>query len=80
MYCGRGDKLPIIYKVTEKWHNAGLNGFMYNNIKFSGVYELLEDYTYYMEHPNALYRKGYDESEIEFDDELCNIIEYGKQV
>ena len=78
MYCGRKDRLPIIYRVTDKWHLAGLQGFKLENKKFTGVYELLEEFDYYQKNPNALYRKGYDNGEIDFEDDLCILIEDGK--
>lgn len=78
LFCGRDDRLPIIYVVTDKWHKAGLNGFTYKNQYHPGVYEMLEDYQYYLEHPNALYRKGYDSTEVEFKDNLCELNVNGK--
>mgnify|MGYP000677944572 CR=1 FL=1 len=76
MFCGRTDKLPIIYKVTNQWHKAGLQGFMYNDTQYKGVYELLEEYTYYNENTGALYRKGYDVSEINFEETNLKVLNY----
>lgn len=70
LFCGRKDRLPIIYRVTDKWHEAGFKGFTYEGKYYPGVNELIEDLIYYLEHPNALYRKGFDKSEIDFDDSL----------
>lgn len=78
MYCGRKDKLPIIYNVTDKWHEAGLKGFIYEDKIYDGVYKLIEDFTYYKQNPKALYRKGYDKEIIDFDDDLCKILVNGK--
>ena len=68
LYCGRSDKLPIVYKVSEKFHQAGFDGFEYKGIKFPGLHKLIEDFLYYQEHPNAFYRKGFTEEEVFFDD------------
>lgn len=78
LFCGRTDRLPIMYKVSDKWHEAGLKGFEVENKKYAGVYSLLEDYNHYVEHPNALYRRGYDNSEIDFDDDICKIVDNGE--
>ena len=68
MYCSRQDKLPIIYKVTDKQHDAGFTGFTYKGIPFQGIEELVEDFRYYKQRPNAVYKKGYDSLEVVFDD------------
>lgn len=68
MYCGREDKLPIIYKVTDKQHEAGLTGFEYKKEYFPGVNELISEFTHYKQRPNSSYRKGYETSEVVFDD------------
>lgn len=68
MYCGRMDRLPIIYKVTDKLHDAGFDGFKYNNKTYPGVNELLEEYEYYKNNPNCVYKKGFDTDEVVFDD------------
>lgn len=68
LYCGRKDKLPIIYTVSPKWHDAGYNGFTYNGVKYPGIHELVDDYLYYEQHPNALYRRGYTDDEVLFPD------------
>ena len=78
MFCGRTDKLPIIYRVTDKWHRAGLEGFKIHGRIHAGVYELLGNYTYYIENPNTLYRKGFNEAVIDFDDDLCKLERHGK--
>lgn len=68
LYCGRQDKLPLIYKVTDKQHVAGFEGFTYKGIDFPGIEALVEDFKYYKARPNAVYRKGYDSPEVVFDD------------
>ena len=72
LYCGRKDFLPIIYKVTDKWHIAGLEGFTYKDQEYKGVYDLIDEYQYYLGQPNSFYRKGYDTDEVLFDDNLIN--------
>jgi hypothetical protein len=68
LYCGRQDLLPVIYKVTDKQHAAGFNGFKHQGSYHPGIYELIEDYKYYTSRPNSRYRRGYDEKEVIFDD------------
>jgi hypothetical protein len=68
MYCGREDKLPAIFKVTDKQHEAGLSGFTFNAEKYEGVAELAQEYAYYKQRPNNRYKMGYDAVEIAFDD------------
>lgn len=77
LYCGRSDFLPIIYTVTDKWHEAGLKGFTYENKEYKGVYELIKEFEYYKQHPNSFYKKGFNEKEILFDDSLCKINQNG---
>lgn len=68
MYCGRQDKLPLIYRVTEKQHHAGFTGFEYKGMRFQGIEELMEEFKYYKKRPNAVYKKGYEDPEVIFDD------------
>ena len=75
MYCGRADKLPIVYRVTDKLHEAGFTGFKYNNNHYPGINELLDDYVYYTSNPNSFYKRGYDSEEVVFDDSFLEIDE-----
>jgi len=68
LYCGRSDKLPIIYEVTDKFHQAGFDGFKYKGLEFRGLNELIEEFEYYKEYPNAFYRKGFTDDIVNFDD------------
>lgn len=68
LYCGRQDKLPLIYKVTDRQHEAGFTGFNYHGMEFQGINELIEDFKWYKARPNAVYKKGYDSPEVVFDD------------
>lgn len=68
LYCGRKDKLSIIFKVSDKFDQAGWDGFEYLGKKYPGIIELLEDFEYYTGHPNTLYKNGYNKDEVEFDD------------
>lgn len=68
LFCGRGDFLPVIYKVTDKQHQAGFDGFEYKGHYYPGIHELLEDINYYKSKPNSRYRRGYDQREVIFDD------------
>jgi hypothetical protein len=68
LFCGRGDQLPIIYKVTDKQHESGFTGFDYKGDYYPGIYELMDDINHYKNKPNSLYRRGYDQKEVVFDD------------
>lgn len=68
LYCGRKDKLPIVFTTSDKWHKAGFTGFKYQGVEYPGIDELLDDFLYYEEHPNSLYRRGYGEKEVLFED------------
>jgi hypothetical protein len=50
----RSDKYPFIWNMGSEWHKKGLNGFenIYGEHE-KGVYELLDDYIFYSEHPEV---------------------------
>jgi hypothetical protein len=68
LFCGRQDFLPVIYKVTDKQHKAGFDGFEHKGTYYPGIHELIADYEYYLSRPNSRYRRGYDQKEVIFDD------------
>jgi hypothetical protein len=44
LYIGRFEKIPLVYKVTEKWHQAAINGFTTKaGYKYRGLDDLLDD-------------------------------------
>lgn len=43
LYISRSEKIPVIYKVTEKWHVAAKNGYSINGRHIKGLYELIDD-------------------------------------
>jgi hypothetical protein len=44
LYISRFEKIPFIFEVTEKWHNAALNGFKTSfGWEYKGLNELLDD-------------------------------------
>ena len=49
----------MVYRVSDDWHQKGLNGFNVGNTTHRGVYDLIEDFKYYSENPTAVYRKEY---------------------
>jgi hypothetical protein len=48
IYLSRTENFPLIYQVSEKWHNAALNGFMMaGKYKYRGLNHLLDDIYYH---------------------------------
>lgn len=43
LYISKSDKIPLIYKTTEKWIKAANNGFTLNGIYHKGINELLDE-------------------------------------
>ena len=44
LYISRFERVPLLYKVTEKWHNAALQGFTTTSgYRYKGLNELLDD-------------------------------------
>lgn len=43
LYISRNEKIPVIYKVTDKWHVAARNGYTINGRHIKGLYELIND-------------------------------------
>lgn len=47
LYIGLKEKIPAVFTVTEKWHNAALNGFeTKSGYRYKGLYELLNEIEY----------------------------------
>ena len=65
---GNSGWIGIVYKVSDKWYEAGFEGFTHKNWNYPGINELIEDYLYYRDHPNAFYHKDYDSYEVLLDD------------
>jgi len=61
----RSDKFPFIWNMGSEWHNNGLNGFINNyGDHEKGIYELLDEYYYYMDNPEVNIQKCFIENEI----------------
>lgn len=61
----RPDKFPFIWNMGSEWHQKGLYGF--ENIfgeKEKGVYELLDDYMFYSQHPEVEVDRKFIENKI----------------
>jgi hypothetical protein len=43
LYISKTDKLPLLYKMTEKWMKASFLGFKINNYTYKGINELIDD-------------------------------------
>ena len=61
----RSDKFPFIWNMGSEWHDKGLNGFTNNyGDHEKGVYELLDEYHYYIDNPDISIQKCFIENEI----------------
>ena len=50
----RSDKYPFVWNMGLKWHENGLNGFINSyGDREKGVYELLDEYNYYVSNPDV---------------------------
>lgn len=48
IYISKNEQFPLIYEVSEKWHNAALNGFLLaGKYKYRGLDQLLDDIYYH---------------------------------
>jgi len=43
LYVSKSDKTPLLYKMTEKWIEAAMNGFKINRYVYKGVNQLIEE-------------------------------------
>jgi len=43
LYISKSDKTPLLFKMTEKWILAAMNGFSINRYKFKGINELIDE-------------------------------------
>jgi len=43
LYISRYEKLPLIFKMTQKWYRAAINGFNIGKYKYKGINELCDD-------------------------------------
>lgn len=61
----RSDKFPFIWNMGSEWHKKGLYGF--ENVfgeHQKGVYELLDDYMFYSQHPDIEVDRKFIENKI----------------
>ncbi len=48
LYVSRYERIPLLYTVSQKWHDAALKGFtMTSGYKYKGLNEVLEDITWH---------------------------------
>lgn len=43
LYISKSDKTPLLYRMTEKWISAAMNGFNINRYVYKGVNELIDE-------------------------------------
>lgn len=43
LYISKSDKTPLIYKMTDKWISAAMNGFHINRYVYKGINELIDE-------------------------------------
>ena len=48
LYISRGEKIPLTFTVTNKWHKAAIDGFKTNDgYVYRGLDEILEEVTWH---------------------------------
>lgn len=51
LYIGKSEKIPVVFDITEKWHNAALNGFQTGSgYRYKGLNQLIEEVKYHHHH------------------------------
>lgn len=62
LYISKSERVPLLYEVPEKWHNAALNGFTTSyGYEYRGLNKLIEDVKWHLD--NKVFdmpRKIYD--------------------
>lgn len=49
-YLGKNDSVPLVYTVTDKWHNAAINGFTTKSGRtYKGLNELLDEIQWHLD-------------------------------
>lgn len=43
LYISKSDKTPLLYKMTDKWIKAAINGFNINRYVYKGIDELIDE-------------------------------------
>lgn len=43
LYISKSDKTPLLYKMTDKWISAAMNGFNINRYVYKGINELIDE-------------------------------------
>ena len=63
IYLSITENFPLVYQVSEKWHNAALNGFMMaGKYRYRGLNQLLDDIYYHWK--NKEYAENLDLVEV----------------
>lgn len=50
LYIGRSEKIPLLYTISDKWHNAATNGFNIKQYRYKGVNEIIKDVKWHYKH------------------------------
>ena len=64
LYISRYEKIPLEWTVTEKWHNAAINGFTTNSgYKYKGLNEIIDEIKWHWQNnifdlPKAIYESN----------------------
>ena len=77
LYISRFEKIPLIYKVSEKWHKASKQGFTtLGGWKYKGLFELIEEIKWHWD--NKVFdksRKLYESNGVvTMDDSFINLV------
>lgn len=76
LYIGRNELLPVIYTVSDKWHDAAKNGFHIKHHLYKGLDTLIEDVKWHFYNNNfEAPREIYDTNGmLNLDDNFINVI------
>jgi hypothetical protein len=76
LYIGRSEQVPVIFDVSQKWHDAALNGFTTTSgYKYKGLNETLEQIVWHFKNKEFRFSKSIIENggKIDLNDEFFNI-------
>ena len=76
LYIGRTEQVPIIFDITQKWHDAALKGFVSNGgYRYKGLDETLDEIKWHFKNKEFRYTKNISEGKgiIDLNDEFFKI-------
>lgn len=76
LYIGRSEQMPLVYTVTEKWHQAALKGFTTSGgYRYKGLDETLDEIVWHFKNKEFVLTKNVSENKgiIDLNDEFFKI-------